>query len=156
MDGARTRQCNPINQETPILGAAASAAKVRVPVANVWRAWREEIRPARKAFQPPSPLQCVNTRHVMRELQAKHARYFAPARLALVIVYRQLVTLRLHSSGFTLFVSSCLARITARDGLEALRNANGLQQNELSRPSLPRLPVARPTTASQANPRLRG
>ena len=27
MDGARTRQCNPINQETPILGAAASAAE---------------------------------------------------------------------------------------------------------------------------------
>ena len=42
---------------------------------------------------------------------------FAPARLALVILDRQLVTLRLHTSGFTLFVSSCLARITSRDGL---------------------------------------
>lgn len=30
----------------------------------------------------------------------------------------------------------------------ALRNANGLQQNELSRPSLPRLPVARPTAST--------
>lgn len=35
--------------------------KVRVPAANVWRAWREEIRPARKAFQPP--LHCNASTH---------------------------------------------------------------------------------------------
>lgn len=156
MDGARTRQCNPINQETPILGAAASAAESTRSCCKCVESVERGDPPCEKSIPASSPLQCVNTRHVMRELQAKHARYFAPARLALVIVYRQLVTLRLHSSGFTLFVSSCLARITAGNGLAALRNANGLQQNELSRPSLPRLPVARPTTASQANPRLRG
>ena len=158
MDGARTRQCNPINQETPILGADASAAKVRVPVANVWRAWREEIRPARKAFQPPSPLQCVNTRHVMRELQAKHARYFAPARLALVIVYRQLVTLRLHSSGFTLFVSSCslgspletASRPSATPTVCSRTNSRGLLFRGC------RWRGQQPDRASQANPRLRG
>lgn len=53
-DGWRAYEAvHPINQETRILGADAEAAKVRVPVANVWRAWREEIRPAKKAFQPP-------------------------------------------------------------------------------------------------------
>lgn len=35
------------------------------------------------------------------------SKHIMHALLALVIVYRQLVTLRLHSSGFTLFVSSC-------------------------------------------------
>jgi hypothetical protein len=59
VDGWRAYEAvHPINQETRILGADQSAAKVRVPVAKGWRAWREEIRPARKAFQPP--LHCNN------------------------------------------------------------------------------------------------
>jgi hypothetical protein len=56
-DGWRAYEAvHPINQETRILGADAAAAKVRVPVANVWRAWREEIRPAKKAFSHSSLL----------------------------------------------------------------------------------------------------
>ena len=79
------------------------------------------------------------------------------SKFILVIVLRQLVTLRLHNRAVSRLVSR-LASLGSllETGLLGLRNANGLQQNELSRPSLPRLPVARPTTDSQANPRLRG
>lgn len=149
MDGARTRQCNPINQETPILGADASAAKVRVPVANVWRAWREEIRPARreKSIPASSPLQCVNTRHVMPPASWKT---HAARSLLLQDSLSSSSTANSSLCVCTQAVSRCLSRLASlgsplETASQALRNANGLQQNELSTPSLPRLPVARPT-----------
>ena len=146
MDGARTRQCNPINQETPILGAAASAAKVRVPVANVWRAWRGDP-PCEKSIPASSPLQCVNTRHVMRPASWKT---HAARSLLLQDSLSSSSTANSSLCVCTQAVSRCLSRLASlgsplETASQALRNANGLQQNELSRPSLPRLPVARPT-----------
>lgn len=131
---------HPINQETRILGAAASAAKVRVPVANVWRAWREEIRPALPeqsiCIPASSPLRSrVMRQHASCDATCKNCcTLSATTKLALVNAYRQLVTLRLHnSSGFTLSVSSGLAQITTRDG--------------------PPAPSATPTVCSTANSR---
>ena len=161
VDGARTRQCNPINQETRILGADQSAAKVRVPVANVWRAWRGEIRPARKAFSHsslPLHLQCVNTRHVIRDANVLHA-LLRLQKFILVIVHRQLVTLRLHKQRFH---AVCLVLPRSdhfkRPASWALRNANGLQPErtlEAFSSAAPGGEVNRPK-ASQANPGLWG
>ena len=111
--------------------------------------------PCEESIPASSPLRCVNTRHVTREMQNDPARSLRLQKLALVIVHRQLVTLRLHSSGFTLFVSCCLARITSRDGLQSLRNANGLQQRTNSRGLLFRGSRWRgPTTANRPIPGL--
>ena len=69
MDGARTRQCNPINQETPILGAAASAAGSTRSCCTCVESVERGGPPCEKGIPASSPLQCVHTL-VMRELQA--------------------------------------------------------------------------------------
>lgn len=74
------------------------------------------------AFQPPLH---PTANKVMRQHASCDARCnkllhaLCDYRMRPVIVYRQLVTLRLHTSGLTLLVSSLLAQITTRDGLPA-------------------------------------
>ena len=137
-DGWRAYEAvHPINQETRPLGADAAARKYAFLFANVWRSWRGGDPPCEKKHSSLPPIRAVNTRHVMQDTNTHACTLSATiTTLVPVIAHRQPVTQRLHSSGLTL---SCLARIATRDGPPQRQRSA-----ELSRPSLPRLPVARP------------
>ena len=93
--------------------------KVRVPVANVWRSWREGDPPCqKKAFQPPY------RQHSSCDVgKQTHACTLFATITYIFVTAQQPVSQRLHSSGLTL---SCLAQIATRD---CLRNANVLQNS---------------------------